>query len=1034
MAKVWAWGGAARPARSGTEPLGSARRADPGAVPTGRSRRRTAWVVSILLLGAVVGLEARTSWLQSWLFAAVARRMTFGFVDAPGSATRYPSGGPYDIRLGYARLPEYLERLGSTFRVTRQARLSPAHRWLVDMGVFPIYDEKTQAGLRVLDRRGRALFAADYPQRVYDGFGSIPPLVVRTLLFIENRELLDESHPRRNPAVEWDRLARAMLEKGVEPLRPSRRVPGGSTLATQLEKLRHSPGGRTETAQEKLRQMLSASLRAYQRGEETIAARREIFLEYTNSLPLAASTGFGEVHGLGDGLWAWFGTDLSEANRLLGQELPDDQNPEIEARARVFRQVLALCLAQRRPAYYLLRDSAALTTLSERYLRLVHDEGVISDTLFERALAAPVVLRDRAPATAPMSLVWKPIQGVRTRLASALGASGLYELDRLDLSARTTFDRETQSAVLGALHELHDPGLARKAGLLGEHLLGAGDPSQVVYSFTLYEHVGDANLLRVQADTYDEPLNINEAVKLELGSTAKLRTLVTYLEIVAALHAQYASEPSVALVALDLPKTDKLARWATDYLAHATDRGLPRMLEAAMERRYSANPGEAFFTGGGRHVFQNFDRSQNAGSPTVREAFRQSINLPFIRVMRDVVQYYTLRVPGSSARILEDVTDPRRQQYLERFADTEGRAFLRRFYVKHHGQNAEEALSAVLVEVGSSPRRVAAVLRFARPTMEFDTFASTVRGRSRDSLITESTLHDLYDSFDPGRFGLADQGYLAGIHPLRLWLLEYLGRRPDATFDEVVTASAAERQAVYTWLFSARRKNAQDQRIRTLLEVEAFLEIHRAWKRLGYPFESLVPSYATAIGSSADRPAALAELVGIVLADGVRYPTARVDELLFAANTPYETTLVRKDEPGERVLPSAVAARLRRELIGVVEQGTARRLDKAAVLHDGSTLAMGGKTGTGDNRREIFGRRGRVIESRAVNRTATFVFFLGDRFFGTITSYVPGPQADDYEFTSSLSLQVLKYLLPQLMPLVDAPAPDAAPTELRAAS
>jgi membrane peptidoglycan carboxypeptidase len=1022
MAKVWAWG-TARPARTGAEPRsGPAQHADSGAVPTGRSRRRV-WIVSILVLAAIVGLEARTSWLQSWLFAAVARRMTFGFDDAPGSATRYPAGGPYDIRLGYAQLPGYLERLDSGFRVTRQARLSPAHRWLVDLGVFAIYDEKSQAGLRVLDRHGEALFAADYPQRVYGDFASIPPLVVRTLLFIENRELLDERHPRLNPAIEWDRLARALLEKGVEPLRPSRRVPGGSTLATQLEKLRHSPGGRTDTAREKLRQMFSASLRAYQRGEETISARREIFLEYANSLPLAAAPGFGEVHGLGDGLWAWFGADVAEANRLLGSELPDDQNPELDARARVFREVLALCLAQRRPAYYLQRDPSALTALSERYLRLLHDAGVVTDALFERALAQTVTLRDRAPAAAPMSLVWKPVQGVRTRLASALGASGLYELDRLDLSARTTFDRETQSAVLDALHALHDPTVARQAGLMGRHLLGPGDPSQVVYSFTLYEHVGDANLLRVQADTYERPLNVNEAVKLELGSTAKLRTLVTYLEIVAALHAQYATEPSAALSALDLPRSDRLAQWAVEHLAHSTDRSLPRMLEAAMERRYSASPGEAFFTGGGRHVFSNFDPDENRRLPTVREAFRESINLPFIRLMRDVVQYYTLRVPGSSARILEDVTDPRRQEYLERFADTEGRAFLRRFYVKHHGQNAEEALSAVLAEVGPSPRRVAALVRSARPTLDFDTFASIVRGRTRDSRIFESTLHELYDSFAPGRYGLADRGYLAGVHPLRLWLLEYLGRRPDATFDEVVSQSAAERQAVYGWLFSTRRKNAQDTRIRTLLEVEAFLEIHRAWKRLGYPFETLVPSYATAIGSSADRPAALAELVGIVLADGVRYKTARVDELLFGANTPYETELARRDEPGERVLPAAVAARVRRELIGTVEHGTARRLDGAVVLHDGAMLTIGGKTGTGDNRREIFGNRGQVIESRAVNRTATFVFFLGPRFFGTITSYVPGPQADDYEFTSSLSLQVLKHLLPQLLPLVDSPAP-----------
>ncbi|MGV8333852.1 hypothetical protein ACV339_31220, partial [Pseudomonas aeruginosa] len=71
--------------------------------------------------------------------------------------------------------------------------------------------------------------------------------------------------------------------------------------------------------------------------------------------------------------------------------------------------------------------------------------------------------------------------------------------------------------------------------------------------------------------------------------------------------------------------------------------------------------------------------------------------------------------------------------------------------------------------------------------------------------------------------------------------------------------SGAERKEVYGWLFKSRHKNARDKRIRILLEVEAFLDLHQQWKKLGYPFDPLVPSYATALGSSGDRPAALAE-------------------------------------------------------------------------------------------------------------------------------------------------------------------------------
>ncbi|MGZ4996195.1 MAG: hypothetical protein ACXV79_18730, partial [Methylobacter sp.] len=50
---------------------------------------------------------------------------------------------------------------------------------------------------------------------------------------------------------------------------------------------------------------------------------------------------------------------------------------------------------------------------------------------------------------------------------------------------------------------------------------------------------------------------------------------------------------------------------------------------------------------------------------------------------------------------------------------------------------------------------------------------------------------------------------------------------------------------------------------------------------------------------------------------------------------------------------------------------------------------------------------------------ATFTFFLGDRFFGVITAYVAGPDAERYHFTSSLPVQIIKFLEPTLAPLVN---------------
>jgi hypothetical protein len=107
--------------------------------------------------------------------------------------------------------------------------------------------------------------------------------------------------------------------------------------------------------------------------------------------------------------------------------------------------------------------------------------------------------------------------------------------------------------------------------------------------------------------------------------------------------------------------------------------------------------------------------------------------------------------------------------------------------------------------------------------------------------------------------------------------------------------------------------------------------------------------------------------------------------------------------------------------MGVVKEGTARRLVGAYKGSDGSDLPLGGKTGTGDNR-----YHGGSTGSHVVDRTGTFVFFLGDRFFGTVTAYVPGPDAAHFSFTSGLAVQVLKVLEPELRPLIDSPPPENA--------
>jgi hypothetical protein len=38
-------------------------------------------------------------------------------------------------------------------------------------------------------------------------------------------------------------------------------------------------------------------------------------LDYLNTVPLSAKPGYGEVNGLGDGMWVWYGRDFERSAR-----------------------------------------------------------------------------------------------------------------------------------------------------------------------------------------------------------------------------------------------------------------------------------------------------------------------------------------------------------------------------------------------------------------------------------------------------------------------------------------------------------------------------------------------------------------------------------------------------------------------------------------------------------------------------------------------------------------------------------------------
>lgn len=1002
--------------------------------PPVRKTRRWPWVVlaivvvMALVAGTVAWQESRTSRWQAHVLVPYAAPLTWTVEPgpSPAEALRFPSHGPYNERLGYVQAASLITALQAQgFEVRHQARWSPELIAHVDRGWTPPFDEKNQAGLTVLDCRRDALYAFRYPYRQYEAFEAIPDRVVEALLFIENRGLLDPDRPMMNPAVDWVRFTRAVIGQLGQALWEDIDTPGGSTLATQIEKYRHSPDGRTQDAPEKLRQMISASVRAYRHGPETLPVRRQIVLDYLNTVPLAAAPRHGEVHGLGDGLWVWFGLDWGESNRLLALPAADTDPDTLAAQAVALRHVVALMIAHRRPSWFLGRGPGrdALARLTDAHLRLMADAGLIESALRDAALLTPLTFRDFAtqPAWSPQ-MPSKGTAAVRNRLAGQLGVS-LYTLDRLDLSIHTTLNQGLQDAAGDYLSRLNEVDFARSQQLLGDRLLRADTLPGVHYSLTVMEATPVGNVVRLQTDTTGQPLDINEGSKLELGSTAKLRVLATYLEMVAEAHARLAPLSPAERRGWPVDPADTLTLWVQGWLLTHPEADLPSTLAAALERRFSASTDERFFTGGGVHTFGNFRREDDARNPTIREAMQESLNLPFVRLLRELVQHSTHQSQGSILPLLSNPDDPRRDVLLARFADREGQVFLRRFWRKTESMPPDVLRSYLLDGLRPTPERLVAVFRYLQPDATPDDLQQFLQARLGDAAPVRARMERLYQQFAPDALDLPDRGHVARVHPLELWVVGFRLQHPEASLVQAIAASEGERQAVYRWLFRTRVRSAQDSRIATMLEVEAFMDIHQRWSRLGYPFPQLVPSLATALGSSGDRPAALAELMGIIVNDGVRQPLIRTTAVDLAMDTPYETRLQRSIGPtGEQVMHPDVARALRQVLAEVVDEGTARRLSGGFRLSDGTEWRLGGKTGTGDNRIVVGGRPG-----TAMNRTATFVFALGPHHFGTITAYVVGPQAARYRFTSALPVQILRNLGPDLVAYLDPAQAQACP-------
>ena len=978
--------------------------------------KRWLWVgLSILLLVGCVFAEIQTSLLQSWFFTRTNKRLSYQLATGRSGEIAFPRSAPFDDRRGYSKLPAFQARLEAQgYQVTRQVRQSGKMIDLIKQGISPPYVEPPETGLDIRGTDGMPLFRHAQSEFLFAKMDDIPPLLVTTLLFLEDRGLNHPASPWQNPAIEWDRLFKAGWLYIASKLHLEGGVQGGSTLAVQLEKFRHSPNGRTESPAEKYRQLVGASLKAYREGWNTRAWRERIIVDYFNTVPLAGAPGYGEIHGLGEGLFAWFGMELAGVVDALNTPglTPD--------KVRAFKHALALLISVRAPSTFLIDERPSLEEKVDQFTRLLARSGIIEGDFAAALQQTPIKFIPWAPLPPqPSSSKNKAANAIRTTMMEALDVYNVYDLNRLHLQVRSTIDVPLQKTITEMLHSLSNPEIINARGLNGEYLLENADPKRVIYSFLLVEPTPEGNLVRVQADNLAAPFDFNKSVKLELGSTAKLRTLTHYLEVVAELHKELAPLDADGLKAAHA--RDPLTKWAVETLQQEANLTLEAFLDRAMDRKYSATPYETFFTGGGIHHFENFEREDNERILPVRDGFRNSTNLVFIRLMRDLVGYHRARLSYNADEVLSNQRNPERRRMLQEIAEEEARNVLRRAYQLYHGQTEEQIVARMLGTKKNAERRLA-ILFFAWRIGSDEQALAAWLEKNRMPL-NEQDVSKLFRAYRNPRLTPLDYAYLLSLHPLDVWCATQYRKDPDLSWKDLFATSEDARRQASSWLLNPRSRRAQDLRLRIRIERDAFARMAPSWQRLGFPFKTMVPSYATAIGNSSDRPVALADLVGILVNDGVRRSNVELADIHFARDTPYETVFAHKPEPGQQVLVPEVARAVRKAMAGVVESGTARRLNGVFRLSDGKVITVGGKTGSGDNRIETFNRWGDVTSSRATNRTAAFVFYIGDRYFGVITAYVQGREAENYHFTSALPVTILRLLAPAIIAKLDNNGP-----------
>ena len=468
-----------------------------------------------------------------------------------------------------AQVEEYLDRLG--YRRTSSRRVNVGEyslsswRWVIGRRAFRHYDRLYPGGVatvrldwgrRVSDIRDvdgndlpylmlepeliRSVLGDSKEDRVPIPLSEVPGYLVDAVLTIEDQRFFE------HPGIDIRRIAGAMLAN----LKARRVAQGASTLTQQLTKNVFLSSRRSVVR--KLREATMSFVL------EARHSKLEILEAYLNQVYLGQD-GALAIHGVGRAAQFYFGKDvtqldLSEAALLAGLI----RGPSI---------------------YSPIRHPDRAKSRRDLVLRLMHDNGAISDDEYDRAVEARLVLRD------------KPERTRSGRYFTDFVADELRErhgqevLDR-GVAVFTTLDLELQRLAERAVQD----GLARLEAQY-EHLEREGSPLQAAL-VAINPRTGEVLAMVGGRDYGQSQFNRAAHARRQPGSAFK---------------------PIVALTALSRPRND--------------ERDDPTFTLA------SVLEDEPFSVETPAGVWQpvNYDE-RFRGELTLREALQRSLNVPFARI------------------------------------------------------------------------------------------------------------------------------------------------------------------------------------------------------------------------------------------------------------------------------------------------------------------------------------------------------------------------------------------------------------------